>query len=82
MDLTSKERYFDSLGGNGMAGRQIFNPVGLKNIKAGEKVTGYEFQFKLQYYRGITLSMIRRFPLPIEEESFREQWFGWLKNII
>lgn len=24
--------------------------------------------------------MIRKFPLPIEEESFREQWFGWLKK--
>ena len=24
--------------------------------------------------------MIRKFPLPIEEESFREKWFGWLKQ--
>lgn len=24
--------------------------------------------------------MIRRFPLPIETEDFREQWFGWLKK--
>ena len=24
--------------------------------------------------------MIRRFPLPIEDEAFREQWFGWLKQ--
>ena len=24
--------------------------------------------------------MIRRFPLPIEDESFREKWFGWLKQ--
>lgn len=24
--------------------------------------------------------MIRRFPLPIEDERFREQWFGWLKK--
>ncbi|MGI6316796.1 MAG: sugar phosphate isomerase/epimerase family protein [Christensenellales bacterium] len=24
--------------------------------------------------------MIRRFPLPIEEEAFREKWFGWLKQ--
>lgn len=24
--------------------------------------------------------MIRRFPLPIEDEKFREQWFGWLKK--
>lgn len=24
--------------------------------------------------------MIRRFPLPIETEEFRDQWFGWLKK--
>ena len=24
--------------------------------------------------------MIRRFPLPIEDEAFREQWFGWMKK--
>ncbi len=24
--------------------------------------------------------MIRRFPLPIETEEFREQWFGWLEK--
>ena len=24
--------------------------------------------------------MIRRFPLPIEDAAFREQWFGWLKK--
>lgn len=24
--------------------------------------------------------MIRKFPLPIEDERFREQWFGWLKK--
>ena len=24
--------------------------------------------------------MIRRFPLPIETEEFRAQWFGWLEK--
>ena len=24
--------------------------------------------------------MIRRFPLPIEEENFQEQWFAWMKK--
>ena len=42
-----------------MAGRQIYNPDGFKNIEADEKVTGFEFQFKAQYYRGITLSIVR-----------------------
>lgn len=42
-----------------MAGRQIYNPDGFKNIEADGKVTGFEFQFKAQYYRGITLSIVR-----------------------
>lgn len=24
--------------------------------------------------------MIKKFPLPIETEEFREQWFGWLEK--
>lgn len=42
-----------------MAGRQIYNPDGFKNIEVDGKVTGFEFQFKAQYYRGITLSIVR-----------------------
>ena len=26
--------------------------------------------------------MIKKFPLPIETEEFREQWFGWLEKYI
>lgn len=42
-----------------MAGRQIYNPESFRNIIADGKVTGFEFQFKAQYYRGITLSIVR-----------------------
>ncbi len=42
-----------------MAGRQIYNPDGFKNIYEDGKITGYQFQFKAQYYRGITLSIVR-----------------------
>lgn len=42
-----------------MAGRQIYNPQGFKNIETDGKVIGYQFEFKAQYYRGITLSIVR-----------------------
>ena len=52
-----------------MAGRQIYNPDGFKNtVKAG-KATGFEFQFKAQYYRGITLSIIRDIKINIDGED-------------
>ena len=34
-----------------MAGRQIFKPDGFKNVEKDGSVCGFEFQFKLQYYR-------------------------------
>ena len=45
-----------------MAGRQIYNPDGFKNIEADGKVTGFEFQFKAQYtlYRKKHQSKCRR----------------------
>lgn len=42
-----------------MAGRQVFYPDGFRNIEQDGKVIGYEFQFKAQYYRGVTLSIVR-----------------------
>lgn len=42
-----------------MAGRQIYNPEGFKNIEKDGSIIGYQFEFKAQYYRGFTLSIIR-----------------------
>ena len=53
----------------GMAGRQIFNPEGFKNVEQDGKVCGFQFEFKLQYYRGITLSIIRDIKVTIDGEE-------------
>ena len=52
-----------------MAGRQIFNPEGFKNVEQDGKVCGFQFEFKLQYYRGITLSIIRDIKVTIDGEE-------------
>lgn len=49
-----------------MAGRQVFNPDGFKNIEKDGKVVGYEFQFKAQYYRGVTLSIVRDIQVTVD----------------
>lgn len=49
-----------------MAGRQIYHPEGFKNVKKGDAVIGFEFQFKAQYYRGITLSIVRDIQINID----------------
>ncbi len=56
-----------------MAGRQIYNPDGFKNIEADGKVIGYQFEFKAQYYRGITLSIVRDIKVNVDgEDAARE----------
>ena len=42
-----------------MAGRQIYNPEAFKNVEADGKIIGFSFEFKAQYYRGFTLSIVR-----------------------
>ncbi len=56
-----------------MAARQIFNPDGFKNIEENGKITGYQFQFKAQYYRGITLSIVHDISVNVDgEDAARE----------
>lgn len=56
-----------------MAGRQIYNPDGFKNIETDKRVIGYQFEFKAQYYRSITLSIIRDIKVNVDgEDAARE----------
>lgn len=52
-----------------MAARQIYNPDGFRNIEKDGKITGYEFQFKAQYYRGFTLSIVRDIKVNVDGEA-------------
>lgn len=52
-----------------MAGRQIYNPDSFKNIEKDGKIIGYQFDFKAQYYRGITLSIIRDIKVNVDGED-------------
>ncbi len=52
-----------------MAGREIYNPNGFKNIKEKEKIIGFAFEFKAQYYRGITLSIVRDIKIEVDGEN-------------
>lgn len=56
-----------------MAARQIYNPEGFKNIEKNGVVIGYQFQFKAQYYRGITLSIIRDIQIRVDDEEVKRE---------
>ncbi|MGN1022506.1 MAG: DUF6379 domain-containing protein [Lachnospiraceae bacterium] len=59
-----------------MAGRPVFDPNGFRNVRRDGKTTGFTFACKLQYYRGITLSIIRDLAVTIDGEKIpREDVF-------
>lgn len=56
-----------------MAGRQIFNPDGFRNVVIDGKTVGYAFEFKAQYYRSITLSIIRNILVDVDGEAAKRE---------
>lgn len=52
-----------------MAARQIYDPDGFRNIEKDGETAGFQFRFKAQYYRGITLSIIRDLQVCIDGEQ-------------
>ncbi|MDR1017822.1 MAG: DUF6379 domain-containing protein [Lachnospiraceae bacterium] len=56
-----------------MAGRQIYNPNGFKNEEKDGKIIGFSFEFKLQYYRGITPSIIRDFKINVDGIDYERE---------
>ena len=51
-----------------MVGRMIFDPEGFCPVFVEGKASGFSFRFKLQYYRGITLSIIRDIAVTLDGE--------------
>lgn len=52
-----------------MAGRQYFNPASFQNVVKDGKVVGYSFEIKAQYYRSITLSIVRNIIVTLDGET-------------
>lgn len=52
-----------------MAGRQFYNPEAFTNVVSDGKVIGYSFEIKVQYYRSITLSILRDLKITLDGEA-------------
>lgn len=52
-----------------MFARNMFNPQGFKNTDADGGMNGFQFDFKIQYYRGVTLSIIRDIEVWVDGEA-------------
>ena len=51
-----------------MAGRQYYNPNAFTNVVRDGVVIGYSFEIKCQYYRSITLSILRDLKISVDGE--------------
>ncbi len=56
-----------------MAGRPIYDPASFKNVECDGKVIGYSFDWKAQYYRSFTLSILRDFVIKVDGEDVKRE---------
>ena len=49
-----------------MAGRPIYDPASFKNVEEDGKIVGFSFDWKAQYYRSFTLSILRDIILNVD----------------
>lgn len=46
--------------------KQMYHPLGFQNIEEEGRITGFCFKMKIQYYRGITLSIFRNIEVNVD----------------
>lgn len=60
-----------------MLEREVIQSVGFRNIKEGDKVTGFQFKIRLPYYRGVFLCQLRLGTVIIDGEKFTPEDYVW-----
>lgn len=53
-----------------MFAKNMFCPEGFKNLEKDGEICGFQFEFKIQYYRGVTLSIIRDIAVEVDGASY------------
>jgi len=56
-----------------MFAKHMYNPEGFKNTEVNNEVVGFQFDMKIQYYRGITLSIIRDIEVFVDDEKYSRE---------
>ena len=60
-----------------MLEREVIQSVGFRNIKEGDKVTGFQFKIRLPYYRGVFLCQLRLGTVIIDGERITPENYVW-----
>lgn len=56
-----------------MFARHMYDPKSFANIEADGKIIGFQFDVRIQYYRGVTLSIIRDIEVWVDGEKFKRE---------
>ncbi len=60
-----------------MLEREVIQSVGFRNIKEGDKITGFQFKIRLPYYRGIFLCQLMLGTVVVDGEKFTPNDYVW-----
>jgi len=53
--------------------KNMYDLKSFKNLEVDSKIIGFQFDFRIQYYRGVTLSIIRNIEVDVDGEEFRRE---------
>lgn len=53
--------------------RNMYDPDSFQNVEKDGKIIGFSFDCKIQYYRGVTLSIIHDIAVNIDGEEFKRE---------
>ena len=56
-----------------MFAKNMYNSTGFQNTVDDNKIIGFQFNFKIQYYRGITLSILRDILIDIDGDTVERE---------
>lgn len=51
----------------------MYDTKSFKNVEVEGKIIGFQFDFRIQYYRGVTLSIIRNIEVNVDGEEFKRE---------
>lgn len=60
--------------------RHMYNPKGFRNLVEDGKKVGFAFEMKIQYYRGVTLSIIRNIEVEVDGQSYPRESIRFTVN--
>lgn len=63
-----------------MLERECIQSRGFKNVESNGKITGFQFNIRSLYYRGLWLSQLRPATIKVDGEVFSEEQITWTIN--